>query len=325
MALCKALKGRTLFAKTQWHFVTGMGLSHPIENGMAWHPTLGVPYLTGAAVKGMLRAWIEVWDTNDDEQLQKERLQQWFGSDDKNGISTQAGSLIFFDALPTEAPTLGIDIMTPHGGKWYAEGQLIEKSNDVKESEKLPADWHNPVPIPFLVVKHASLQFCVAPRNKKAAQEVDIDSVYHALQHALEWIGAGAKTAVGYGRFEIDIPREKDITDKKAQQLKAQQEKVDMEKAKAALSPLAYEFHQHAKKEQWEVNKDKFWQQGVMEGWLDRLEADPNAELRKTIEKLMNQYFKNVMDNPDAVKGRRKKPVHKKRVQTLAKRLIKLR
>lgn len=25
---------------TDWHFVTGLGLPHPVENGFFWHPTL---------------------------------------------------------------------------------------------------------------------------------------------------------------------------------------------------------------------------------------------------------------------------------------------
>ena len=33
-------------------FVTGLGRSHPVENGFAWHSTLGTPYLPGSSVKG---------------------------------------------------------------------------------------------------------------------------------------------------------------------------------------------------------------------------------------------------------------------------------
>ena len=210
-ALCHRLKGQSSVSKTQWHFVTGMGLSHPIENGMAWHPTLGVPYLTGASVKGMVRAWLEAWEVDEDDEQQKRRLQQWFGSDNKEGDVSQAGGLIFFDALPTQPVTLGIDIMTPHMGKWYAEGQHIQITapNDANDSDKLPADWHNPVPVQFLVVKQACLQFCVAPRNKYYAEKIDLQCVINTLNNALEWIGAGAKTAAGYGRFETDDVEEK--------------------------------------------------------------------------------------------------------------------
>ena len=41
---------------TDGRFVTGTGRSHSVENGFAWHPTLGTPYLSGSSVKGMIRA-----------------------------------------------------------------------------------------------------------------------------------------------------------------------------------------------------------------------------------------------------------------------------
>ena len=44
---------------TESRFVTGLGRSHPVENGFAWHSTLGTPYLPGSSVKGMVRAWAE--------------------------------------------------------------------------------------------------------------------------------------------------------------------------------------------------------------------------------------------------------------------------
>lgn len=59
--LCGALGGQSRAFLADWHFATGLGNPHPVENGFAWHPTLGVPYLTGAAVKGLVRAWVEGW------------------------------------------------------------------------------------------------------------------------------------------------------------------------------------------------------------------------------------------------------------------------
>ena len=81
--LIEALNGQQQVFKASWHFVTGMGNPHPVENGFAWHPTLGVPYLTGASVKGLIRAYIENHLDADDES-KKKLLWQWFGSTDKN-------------------------------------------------------------------------------------------------------------------------------------------------------------------------------------------------------------------------------------------------
>ena len=52
----------------------GLGNSHPLENGLLWHPTLGVPYFQGSTVKGLAKALIEKWGA--DPQL----IKRWFGS-----------------------------------------------------------------------------------------------------------------------------------------------------------------------------------------------------------------------------------------------------
>ena len=49
--LVQALGGQSRAFASDWHWVTGMGLPHPVENGFSWHPTLGVPYLPGSGVK----------------------------------------------------------------------------------------------------------------------------------------------------------------------------------------------------------------------------------------------------------------------------------
>jgi CRISPR-associated protein Cmr6 len=191
---------------TEYHLVTGMGNPHPVENGLSWHPTLGVPYLSGAAVKGLVRSWLEVWEKESDESRQKEKLLRWFGSTSKNPTEEDykavTGDLIFFDAFPIEPVQMNVDIMTPHMGKWYEQGGDIENINN--EPEKIPADWHDPTPIPFLVVKKARFLFTIAPRNKQCAKKesaVAVEEVMKALGDSLNYMGAGAKTAVGYGQM----------------------------------------------------------------------------------------------------------------------------
>src|SRR3989338_1824243 len=89
-SLIEKLNGEVCIRKSQWHFATGLGNSHPVENGFAWHPTLGVSYLTGAAVKGLVRAWMEEWEDTCDN----DKVRRWFGNDQT------AGCFMFFDALP---------------------------------------------------------------------------------------------------------------------------------------------------------------------------------------------------------------------------------
>ncbi len=191
LALITALGGHGAVFKTDWHFATGLGLPHPVENGLIWHHTLGVPYLAGSGVKGLVRAGVEVWDEMLNAEEKARRMIQWFGD------VQQAGQFLFFDALPVEPVVLTADVMTPHLNKWYEQGGDIKDWR--REPEKVPADWHDPVPVPFLVVKSAKLLFGIAPRRPEFAGELSL--VFAALKQALDWLGAGAKTSAGYGRM----------------------------------------------------------------------------------------------------------------------------
>ncbi|MEO3430168.1 type III-B CRISPR module RAMP protein Cmr6 [Pelagibius sp. CAU 1746] len=166
-------------------FVTGMGLAHPLENGFLWHHTLGIPYLPGPSVKGMIRAWAEHWE---DDMKTVDRL---FGRDDAHADGPAAGALIVFDALPTAPVSLMAEVITPHDDGW----RINEAAT--------PSDWNNPNPIPFLAVAPgAQFQFAVARRHNAEAN--DLETAYDYLEAALEWIGAGAKTGIGFGRMVSD-------------------------------------------------------------------------------------------------------------------------
>jgi CRISPR-associated protein Cmr6 len=102
---------QVLFFTTQWRFVTGLGRDHPVENGFCWHQTLGVPYLPGSSVKGMVRSWVEQWQDSIDDPEKKELTIRIFGPRDSQEIA--AGNVIFLDALPIKPVRLEADIMTP--------------------------------------------------------------------------------------------------------------------------------------------------------------------------------------------------------------------
>jgi CRISPR-associated protein Cmr6 len=203
--LVEKLGGKMGVFTTTYRLVTGIGYPHPVENGLCWHPVWGTPYLSGASVKGLIRAWLEGWEPHGEEE-KRQRLLRWFGSTDKDpttdDYTAQAGNIIYFDAIPTRPVKLVTDIMTPHMGDWYARGGQI--ADAAKEPERLPADWHDPVPIPFLVIKEASYLFSLAPRNASVCLQEDLDSIFTYLQLALEWLGAGAKTSTGYGQLAPD-------------------------------------------------------------------------------------------------------------------------
>jgi CRISPR-associated protein Cmr6 len=118
------------------------------------------------------------------------------------GTTEEKGSAIFFDALPVPLEDTGekieglprklesgnglldifdLDIMNPHYGPYYQNGEP-------------PGDWHNPVPVIFLVVREG-IPFIFGVGGKKTGAAENI------LKLALKHHGVGAKTALGYGRF----------------------------------------------------------------------------------------------------------------------------
>lgn len=199
--LVNSLNGTVGIFKTDWYFITGMGLPHPAKNGFNWHPVLGTPYIPGSGVKGLLRAWMEAYasDPETGSATTPDLISEWFGGSAKpSGVNdtSKAGDLVFFDALPVERPFITVDIMTPHMGKWYEQGQ--EPFNQ----DNTPGDWHNPIPVPFLATRDARFMFAIAPRCPEA--QASAKAAMEQLKHALAWLGAGAKTAAGYGYMSFD-------------------------------------------------------------------------------------------------------------------------
>jgi CRISPR type III-B/RAMP module RAMP protein Cmr6 len=171
--------------------VTGLGREHPVENGFAWHHILGTPYLPGSSIKGLLRAWARDWEEDEHRKAQMhEILGQQESRTDK---AASVGATIVFDAIPAGPVKLEVDVMTPHYDDYYQKGFA-------------PGDWISPKPIPFLVVPAETIfQFAFAPRRPEYHGSAKI--VEQWLRDALQWLGAGAKTAVGYGRFAEVSPR----------------------------------------------------------------------------------------------------------------------
>lgn len=176
--------GGTVFSLTnESRFVSGLGREHPVENGFAWHHTLGTPYLPGSSIKGIVRAWAtDVCGAEFDRLLGPEN----------NGV----GHVILLDMLPTAPVKLIADIMTPHYGPYYEDNN----------GNTAPGDWHSPVPVPFLVCeKGQNWQLTVLPASRCIDWPAAIESIRDWLTNAFAWHGAGAKTAVGYGRF-MELP-----------------------------------------------------------------------------------------------------------------------
>ena len=175
---------RSLDLETEGRLVAGLGYDSPLEVGLTLHPVYGFPYLPGSSVKGVARAYAE--DVADAEEMD---LQAVFGSPSKNEHdgTMQRGVVTFMDAVPTEVPDLEVDVMTPHVGDYDQDEQNATP----------PGDWHEPRPVPFLAVA-AGTSFCfpLASRDDAALEQAAA-----WLRQGLFWLGAGGKTAAGYGLF----------------------------------------------------------------------------------------------------------------------------
>ena len=207
--------GRIAVFVTESRFVTGLGRSHPVENGFAWHPTLGTPYLPGSSIKGLVLAWAR-------EQAAPrpdcEALARVFGE------PGHTGGVCFLDAVPIAPVRLAADVMTPHYGGWGEEDP--------------PGDWRSPNPIPFLITAvDTAFLFGVVPARStvSGAPGKDLDNVSEWLCAALEWSGGGAKTALGYGRFRKHIDQTGQL--RKRLQDEDRQRRRDREQREAMKSP----------------------------------------------------------------------------------------
>ncbi|MCX6678357.1 MAG: type III-B CRISPR module RAMP protein Cmr6 [Methanothrix sp.] len=192
LTLLEKCGGLALSLETQGPMVSGLGRSHPVENGFAWHHLLGIPYLPGSSVKGMVRSYATCW-LDGQNNVDKADLMRIFGPRDPKDGPIHVGSVIFMDALPILPVRLKAEVMTPHYNPYYAG------------DNEPPGDWHSPKPIPFLAVDEGQVfLFGILPRCP--GDGADCSRASEWLSDALNVMGAGAKTSSGYGRFsKVDL------------------------------------------------------------------------------------------------------------------------
>lgn len=195
-----------------------------LENaGICLHPLYGFVYLPGSGLKGMARAYAEtVWlptqftadddrQPRDNDERQKathawRRIEAVFGwapgSDEKKeawkpqGIpkrgkdeQAHAGGIVFHDAWPEKWPTIQLDIVNNHHAEYY-------------KGEDSPGDWEEPNMVSFLAIGSGeTFSFAISKRRAEVDDEL-LALAQEWLTDALCHLGAGAKTAAGYGSFK---------------------------------------------------------------------------------------------------------------------------
>jgi CRISPR-associated protein Cmr6 len=215
MAQTAFAQGRLLILDAQAvaPFTTGLGSAHPLENGFAFLNPYGLPYLPGSGVKGVLRhaaRELVSGEWGDAQGWTETAMTDLFGLESGNrGNAHQRGALRFWDVLPQLAgDVLQVDVMTPHQNHYYQK-RMDERSG----SSVSPHDSGQLNPILFLTVPPGSrFAFhvqCDVPFLQTLNPELAEGSRWQALllaafEHAFEWLGFGAKTAVGYGAMKKD-------------------------------------------------------------------------------------------------------------------------
>ncbi|HAA34629.1 MAG TPA: type III-B CRISPR module RAMP protein Cmr6 [Firmicutes bacterium] len=273
--LAKDLGGECRCFATSWRFVTGLGRSHPVENGFAWHHTLGTPYLPGSSVKGMVRSWAENW-----VEVSPDDVNRLFGPREANAnnVEKHIGSVLFFDALPISPVQLEEEVMTPHYQEYYQQEQ----------PQLAPGDWYDPVPIPFLAVApQQTFLFALAPRRRTAEQDrEDFLLAFEWLTDALTAIGAGAKTTAGYGRFVREKSGETEIN-KWWQEAVQKLQQRETQKEEEAVSPVKKEMMQDS----YDQDQEAFMR-AMGEKWLKKLaEEQSSAEEKQEVALLLKQWY----------------------------------
>jgi len=188
--------------------------------GIALDRCFGLPLIPGSAVKGITRvqALWEIHEAKGDEKLRLLRLAMllfgygahdlrgdfgWAGGEreaqaiaDEIGAQDFKGCACFLPAYPTTATTLVVDMVNPHYPNYYGGRSQRAEDNE------------SPIPNYFPAVEACSTFGFAALLNRvpdlpNITATGLLAQVKQWLERAVTRKGVGAKTAAGYGWFEL--------------------------------------------------------------------------------------------------------------------------
>jgi len=317
-------------------FTTGLGNEHPLENGFAFLNPYGLPYLPGSGVKGVLRqaareladgAWSDT--QGDTHGWDETGIQALFGSEDSN--NAQRGALAFWDVIPQlPGKKLMVEIMTPHYGHYY------QQKSDRKSGDSVtPHDSGQPNPIHFLTVPpesrftfHVTCDTAFLEGLAPTLVEAGADGrprwqplVEAAFELAFDWLGFGAKTAVGYGAMQRDFETEQRRAVEVAKAREAKEKEKALQAAVAGLPEDAAELKRLAIEHGWEQDRGSLVS-GLAQ-WLESHEQ-PTPQAVAIARQLLERGIPGLMDDPDATQGKWQKPKFNSTKRKLAYTVIEL-
>ncbi len=195
-----------------------------LENaGICLHRVYGFVFLPGSGLKGLARAFAcEIWlGEQPDKDAAWKTICEVFGTAPSPWLNdlakrheqpapkdARAGSVIFHDAWPEKWPKLVTDILNSHHPEYYAGMTKDRRPNPP------PGDWEDPIPVYFLSVEPGTnFRFAIAPRRVGEEVMTIAGEAVNVVEQARAWLiggltqlGAGAKTASGYGDFTVTDP-----------------------------------------------------------------------------------------------------------------------
>ncbi|WP_051286968.1 type III-B CRISPR module RAMP protein Cmr6 [Paenibacillus taiwanensis] len=201
--------------------VTGQGQPSVLETHLALHPTYGIPYITGTALKGISAHYCHRYLGEEDEHFRVggayyERLY---------GTVGQMGSICYHDAWVTPATVskaLSLDVLTPHHKDYnqivlrqaadLASVDMAERDHPLQAYrtavEKVaPHDDDTPVPVHFVSVQ-ADFKLLLTSSIQGAEGMEWLQIAAEILAAAVQHEGVGGKTNAGYGKMVLEVCKE---------------------------------------------------------------------------------------------------------------------
>jgi len=224
----------TWHGKLMGRLYIGTGNPNVVEANLSVHQTYGMPLIAGSAIKGLLHAFAQRHDVDQNS------LDLVFGKSTRNNQLSEAGYVIFHDAwwVPeSEKTAFTPEIITVHHQEYYKT-----------KGETAATDFDAPNPNAQISARGTFL-FSIE------GTPLWVNWAKTLLIHALTLEGIGAKISSGYGLFEEDIAHNR-------QALSAEQ-RLDQEVADMTLTGVADLFGQgwnNTKKSrgnEWEILLDK--------------------------------------------------------------------
>jgi CRISPR/Cas system CMR subunit Cmr6 (Cas7 group RAMP superfamily) len=179
---------RRLRAEPEWRLAVGLGnRANAHEIGLSLHGSYGWPVIPGSSLKGVAAAWARASGVPEDVMSRVLGGPRPGSPLRRDGAAM--GTVRFLDAIPAGSPvTVAVDVLTPHVKPYYDTAAAGSGRAALP-----PAEYHDPVPVHFLTVTGA---FAVDLAGLGAK---DVEQAAGWLTEAGDQIGAGAKTAAGYG------------------------------------------------------------------------------------------------------------------------------